>query len=72
MNGKAHRQYWWMRGICGLNRPSAKALGAKNKMPTQQLEQDKQYRNEETYASQRGRIRAINDNPSQEKPRVTY
>jgi hypothetical protein len=35
----------------------------------QQLEKDKQHENEETDASQRkieGRIRAINDNPSQE------
>jgi hypothetical protein len=47
MNGKTHRQCWWMQNIFGLNRPSAKAPGAKNKMPTQQLEQDKQHGNEE-------------------------
>jgi hypothetical protein len=44
MNGKIHRQYWWMQGICGLNR---------SKMPKQQLEKDKQYGNEETHVSQR-------------------
>jgi hypothetical protein len=54
MNEKIERQCWWTQGICGQNRPSTKALGVKNKMPKRQLEQDKQYRNKETDASQRG------------------
>jgi hypothetical protein len=29
MNGKIHRQCWWMQRSCCLNRPSAKALGPK-------------------------------------------
>jgi hypothetical protein len=40
MNGKIHRQCWWMQGTCGQNRTSAKALGAKNKMPKRELEKD--------------------------------
>jgi hypothetical protein len=47
MNGKTHRQCWRMQKTFGLNRPSAKALGAKDKMSTQQLEQDKQHGNDE-------------------------
>jgi integrase len=43
-----------MHETCGLNHPSTKALAAKNKMPTQQLEKDKQHGNEEKYAPQRG------------------
>jgi hypothetical protein len=75
MNGKIHRQCWWVQGICGQNRPSTKALSAKNEMPTQQLEQDKQHGNEETYASQRGN-EGQNQSGKPEyitrKPRVTY
>jgi hypothetical protein len=29
MHGRIHRQCCWMQGTCGLNRPSAKALGPK-------------------------------------------
>jgi integrase len=64
-----------MQGVYGLNRPSTKALGAKRKCQSSNLtrtnstEMKKQMRLKEAI---KGSIRATNDNPSQENPRVTY
>jgi hypothetical protein len=55
--------------------PFGKTLGAKDKMPKRQLEKESSTETKDHMRLKeeiKGTIRAINNNPSREKPRVTY
>jgi hypothetical protein len=71
MHGRIFRLCWWMWGIFGINGRSVKALGVKCERGklrgTNSWEMKRHVLLEEEINS---RIREINDNLSQEKPRV--